>query len=75
MLRAALAARLERVRGGLTDAEFAHLVDDVMRTSERFEQIDADHCAGTARVPGAPPPSQRPTVPTESPVAKPSRGV
>jgi hypothetical protein len=53
MLRAALAARLECVRGGLTDAEFAHLLDDVVRTAERFEQIEARHREGTTRVLGA----------------------
>jgi hypothetical protein len=40
-LRAALAARLERVRGTMSDEEFSHLIDDVIRTTQRFEEIDA----------------------------------
>jgi hypothetical protein len=40
-LRAALAARLERVRGSMSDVDFAALVDDVIRTTQRFEEIDA----------------------------------
>jgi hypothetical protein len=40
-MRAALVARLERVRGNLTDAQFAQLVDRVTRTAQRFEEIDA----------------------------------
>jgi hypothetical protein len=36
-LRAALAARLERVRGTMSDEEFSHLIDDVIRTTQRFE--------------------------------------
>ena len=39
-LRAAFAARLERVRGAMSDDEFARLVDDVLRTAQRFEEID-----------------------------------
>jgi len=38
---AAIAARLDRVRGGMTDTEFARLVGDVARTAARFTQIDA----------------------------------
>lgn len=34
-------ARLDRVRGGMTDIEFAQLVTDVARTAERFAQIEA----------------------------------
>ena len=40
-LIAGIAARLDRVRGGMTDAEFAQLVTDVARTAQRFTQIDA----------------------------------
>ena len=40
-LRAELIARLERVRGGLTDAEFDDLVTSVERTAARFAEIDA----------------------------------
>lgn len=40
-LRAALAARLERVRGNMTDDEFGQLVADITRTAQRFEEIEA----------------------------------
>ena len=40
-LSALIAARLERVRGDLTNEEFARLVADVTRTTLRFEEIDA----------------------------------
>ena len=40
-LRAELVARLERVRGQMTDAEFKALVRDVERTAMRFKEIDA----------------------------------
>ena len=40
-LHAAFAARLERVRGAMSDEEFSHLVDDVIRTMQRFEEIVA----------------------------------
>ena len=40
-LRAELTARLERVRGQLTDAEFDELVTAVERTAARFAEIDA----------------------------------
>ena len=36
-----LAARLNRVRGNMTDAEFAQLLADMVRTAERFAEIDA----------------------------------
>jgi ATP-dependent protease HslVU (ClpYQ) peptidase subunit len=42
-LRDTIAARLERVRGNLTDAEFATLVADVARTTRKFEQLEAHH--------------------------------
>jgi hypothetical protein len=50
-LRAALAARLERVRGDMSDAEFAQLIEDVIRTTQRFEEIDARE-KGTKSVSG-----------------------
>ncbi len=50
-LRAQIAIRLARVRGGLTDTEFADLVESVALTAERFREIDAHP---TAREP--PPP-------------------
>ena len=34
-------ARLERVRGSMSDADFARLLADVERTIQRFEEIDA----------------------------------
>ena len=40
-LRAELIARLERVRGGMTDAEFDALIASVERTAARFAEIDA----------------------------------
>ena len=40
-LSALIAARLERVRGTFTDAQFAQLVADVTRTTLRFEEIEA----------------------------------
>ena len=39
-LRTELVARLQRVRGEMTDAEFDALVRDVERTAERFSEID-----------------------------------
>jgi hypothetical protein len=38
---AAIAARLERVRGTMTDAEFGQLLARMARTAERFAEIDA----------------------------------
>jgi hypothetical protein len=38
--RTELVARLQRVRGELTDAEFDELVRDVERTAQRFSEID-----------------------------------
>ena len=40
-LRAELIARLARVRGQMTDAEFDELVSAVERTAARLEEIDA----------------------------------
>ena len=40
-LRAELVARLERLRGQMTDAEFEDLVSAVARTAQRFPEIDA----------------------------------
>jgi len=39
-LTAALTARMSRVRGEMTDAEFAQLLTDMVRTAERFAEID-----------------------------------
>ena len=40
-LRAELLARLQRVRGDMTDAQFEDLVSSVERTAARFAEIDA----------------------------------
>jgi len=40
-LRVELIARLERVRGLMTDAEFDTLITSVERTAARFAEIDA----------------------------------
>ena len=39
--RAELTARLQRVRGQLTDEEFEELVNSMERTAARFAEIDA----------------------------------
>ena len=41
-LQAAIAARLERVRGSLSDAEFAQLVAELARAADRFARLDTD---------------------------------
>ena len=46
--KATLSARLERVGGTMSDAEFAALLDDVTRTAARLEEIDARE-PGTTR--------------------------
>ena len=38
-----ITARLARVRGNLTDAEFAELLGKVLRTAERFAEIDRQY--------------------------------
>ena len=40
-LKDAFTARLERVRGTMSDADFATLVDDITRTAARCAEIDA----------------------------------
>ena len=37
----AMTARLSRVRGNMTDAEFGQLLANMSRTAERFAEIDA----------------------------------
>jgi hypothetical protein len=37
----ALAARLSRVRGSMTDAEFGELLADMVTMADRFTEIDA----------------------------------
>ena len=47
--------RLSRVRGGLTDGEFAELVESVVHTAERFREIEAKPVTrGADDAPGAP---------------------
>jgi hypothetical protein len=46
-----MADRLAKVRGQMTDEEFAKLVADIGRTAERFAEIDA---APDANLPAAP---------------------
>ena len=52
-LRAAIAARLERVRGAMSEADFAALVDDVARTAERLAEIEERAMHTTTPLPGA----------------------
>ena len=47
--RRELVARLERVRGQMTEAEFLELVDSVERTAARFAEIDAGPIAQRLR--------------------------
>jgi hypothetical protein len=51
-LRSELIARLDRVRGKLTDSEFADLVSAIERTAARFAEIDS---APYKLIPEAPP--------------------
>lgn len=53
-LRAQISTRLARVRGGLTDTEFADLVESVAVTAERFREIDAHLTAREPPPPDAP---------------------
>ena len=50
-LMAALAGRLTPVRGNLTDAQFGQLLADMLRTVERFAEIDAKPGAHGPAVP------------------------
>jgi len=50
-LRAAFAARLERVRGQMTDGEFARLVADMVSTAARLEEINAREMGTTGPMP------------------------
>jgi len=53
-LSAILAKRLQCVRGGMTDAEFARLVADVTQTALRFEEIEARERVTKTPLPGSP---------------------
>jgi len=57
---AAIAERLERVRGGMTDAEFARLVADVAEVARRFEEIDARERGRSTPMPGTVPALRKP---------------
>ena len=50
-LKDAFTARLARVRGTMSDAEFASLVDDITRTAARLEEIDARQLGRTGDIP------------------------
>lgn len=54
-LRSELIARLERVRGELSDAEFEELVTSVEQTAARFAEIESRRY----------PPSPKPTEPVD----------
>ena len=63
-LSALIAARLDRVRGNLTDEEFAGLVAKVTRTALRFEELEARDRSRPTPTPGSlpavpPPPRSR----------------
>jgi hypothetical protein len=49
-LRAELQARLDRVRGRMTDDEFGQLIDAVEATAKRFAEIDAGLPPALSRV-------------------------
>ena len=55
-LREEMIARLHRVRGEMTDGEFAALVSSVERTAARFAEIDA----APHKLQPAPPPGLSP---------------
>ena len=48
-LKDAFTARLERVRGTMSDTQVAPLVDDITRTAARLEEIDARARGATTR--------------------------
>jgi hypothetical protein len=48
-LAAEITERLTRVRGSMTDEEFAQLVESMARTSERFLEIDMRRSAHVPR--------------------------
>ena len=48
---AAMAARMTRVRGNMTDAEFGQLLMDMVKVAERFGEIDAQPGAMRAAMP------------------------
>ena len=61
-LRAAFDARVERVRGNMTDREFADLVADMVSTAQRLEEIDAREMGCKTPIPGAIPVSKEPEI-------------
>lgn len=50
-IMAAMTARLSRVRGAMTDAEFGQLLADMVKMAERFAEIDAKPGASSADMP------------------------
>lgn len=51
-LKAALVERLQRVRGNMSDSEFAALVDDIAHMAARLEEIDARALQRRTPLPG-----------------------
>ena len=65
-LRAAFSARLERVRGNMSDADFAQLVADMVSTAQRFEEIDARELGSKTPLPGTLPTFKEPEIRAET---------
>lgn len=59
-LRAAFSARLERVRGTMSDADFAQLAADMVSTAQRLEEIDARQMGRKTPIPGTLPTFKEP---------------
>jgi hypothetical protein len=65
-LRAAIAANLERVRGAMSEGDFAKLVDDVARTAERLAEIEEREMHTKTPLPGSIPVNNETFPPTRS---------
>lgn len=67
-LRDAFTARLDRVRGTMTDSEFTNLVADMVSTAQRFEEIDEREQGRKTAIPDTIPVSKEPEIrgPSES---------
>jgi len=61
-LRDAFSARLEGVRGNMTDSEFTNLVADMVRTAQRLEEIEAREMGRKTPIHGTIPVSQEPEI-------------
>jgi hypothetical protein len=61
-LREAFAVRLGRVRGNMTDSEFANLVADMVSTAQRLEEIEARELGRKTPIPGTIPVSKEPEI-------------